>query len=491
MASLFTCFIVARTLARVTGWGVAILVGACVLVYVPFSIPSLSYNTIASLGLVSGLFLLVSATNSRRPALDLFLGTLFLSLVTIAYMPLAPVSVAAVLICTRYLIRDPAIASRASSSSLVFSVLLAGILLAIWLGSNLSSQMDLEAVRQMLDLNRAIGMQGGGWAKGIVLLKEFALESVCLLTVSFILFGVANVFRYVQGLWLGSLVLLLSGPALWLASYAYFPLSEPYTLMPFVVILLACAAVLMLRGKAAIGWEEAWVPLRWLCAASILAGLCIAWASANGLRNSALGFFPAALVGLALFSRPRGVQTDELNRSFFFFVAFMVSFLGFGLHSLYGHVYRDSPMSALDAKVFGGAYDGLHTTSDRRDFLKNLEVDLAALRDQSETVFFYDYFPAGYLLSDLAPRTPALWTFLLPTEKPIRHPVREVYARHFQGLEALPDLVVEMRVRLLLHREEAIRPDWDPVRVRLSQGPYEQVLEREQYHVLRKTALED
>ncbi|MFP6639308.1 MAG: hypothetical protein VCC04_03615, partial [Myxococcota bacterium] len=286
------------------------------------------------------------------------------------------------------------------------------------------------------------------------------------------------------------LLLLLAGPALLLAAYTYFPMTEPYTSMPFVIILLAFAAVFTERGKATIGWEEAWVPLRWLCAASILAGVCIAWASANGLRNSALGFFPAALVGLALFSRPRGAQTEEPTRSFFFFVAFMVSFLGFGLYSLYGHVYRDSPMSTLNAKVLGGAYEGLHTTPDRRDFLRDLEVDLAALRGQSETVFFYDYFPAGYLLSDLVPQTPALWTFLLPTEKPIRHPVREVYARHFRDPEVLPDLVVEMRVLLLLRRENAVRPDWDPVRVRLSQGPYEQVLERENYHVLRRTDLD-
>lgn len=490
LAALATSLIMARTLARVTGWGVALLVAASVLAYVPFSIPSLSYNTIASLGLVSGLFLLASASTSQRPAWDLFLGTFFLSLVAIAYIPLAPVALAAAIACTSRLVRDSKKVPRSTAKALGFAALLGAGLPAAWLGISLFRYVDISSVGEMMNLNRAIGMQGGGLRKAIVLMNELYFESVCILLNGLIIYGSVNVFRRVTRKWLGILLLLLAGPALFLASYTYFPMTEPYTSLPLVLMLLAFSAVFGLRGKAPRGWGEAWSSLRWLVAASMFAGVCIAWASANGLRNSALGFLPAALVGLALFARPREEKVEDVVRTRSFFVSFLVSFLGFALYSFYGNVYRDAPLAKLDTQVVGGAYDGIYTTPERREFLAGLEADLADLRGQSETVFFFDYFPAGYLLSDLVPETPALWTFMLPTEKPIRHPVRTAYARHFQDPKDLPDLIVEMRILLLLRRENAKRPAWDPVRVRMSRGTHDQVMEREHYRVLRKADFE-
>jgi hypothetical protein len=475
-----TAAVAARYLARLIGLGSALLISACVLAYVPFNLPNLSYNTIASLGLTSGLFLLASSVHARRPWLDQFFGTLALAIATIAYLPLAVVTVPATLVSALHFQRREKLrGSRVPPS------FLAGGLAAAWLITQLTSYADFESLRRLLDLSEAIGLQGGGAKKLVLFGRQLTQQREAIAANVLLVAGIAAIFRWLPNRWISTGLLLLAGGAFhWVA--ATFPVRAQPQRAPMALLILALAALPYLLGKSPRGWDRHWAGVRGVGLASAGAAICFAWSSANGLRNLAIALMPMTLLGLALLSRPRTGEEAAGARSGTWapLAGLMVSLLCFAIFDLYRHVYRDGPIRTLVAEVETGAYQGIRTTAGKARFIASFEQDLASVRCSSETVMFLDYFPAGYLLTDLRPRTAALWMFFFPTERPHHHPTRSIYAEPFED-GPLPDLLVDMRMTILDWKKPAIRPDWDPVRLQLARGRYEQLIERPEYTILR------
>jgi hypothetical protein len=72
-------------------------------------------------------------------------------------------------------------------------------------------------------------------------------------------------------------------------------------------------------------------------------------------------------------------------------------------------VYRDGPISRLDARIGDGPYAGLLTSYGKRAFQTRLQSDLAPLPSSCQ-IAFLDDFPAGYLLTQARPDTNSTWT---------------------------------------------------------------------------------
>ncbi len=148
-----------------------------------------------------------------------------------------------------------------------------------------------------------------------------------------------------------------------------------------------------------------WVP-------GMAAGVVTAMASANGALNFGIGSVPAALAAV-LFTvvacstlvgeRPQLKPAAVLAAS-----AGTVAVL-VGLQ--FTSTYRDEPVYKLRAAIDGGPYAGLRTSETRRDFVKETTRVIRENVGSGDRVLFFDDFPAGYLFTSAAPATNATWLY--------------------------------------------------------------------------------
>lgn len=178
----------------------------------------------------------------------------------------------------------------------------------------------------------------------------------------------------------------------------------------------------------------------WLPA--VAAGLTTALSSANGGINIAIGSFPAmivtgALLGLAIQGAMRDVVSpiDLLPA---------VAFVAIGVAFQYLNVYRDAGLRDLTIRVSSGAYAGIHTTPQKRDFLSALDRDLIAVSGPNCRIVFYHGFPAGYLLGHGRPATNATWLLDVDNDQEARY--QDLLLDYYKQQGWLPDVVVRLDV---------------------------------------------
>ena len=209
----------------------------------------------------------------------------------------------------------------------------------------------------------------------------------------------------------------------------------------------------------------------WLPAA--IAGLTTSLSSANGGINAAIGFFPAmivtgALLGLAL-------HQAGCARVWHLDMAPAVALLAIGVALQYLSVYRDAGMRHLTVPVNDGAYAGLYTTREKRDFLTALDRDLAAVSASGCRILFYDTFPAGYLLGHGRSATNATWLLDAADDHESRY--QRVLLAYYAD-RALPDIVVRLD-RIPLTDTGAIEQTYEP------QEPLERTFGGSRYETAR------
>jgi len=492
--SLGCALLVRGFLVPLFGARSANLVAAVSLAYVPFHIPSLSYNTIAYLGLLAGTMLFASACLPGRRPTRLFFATLCMVAATFAYPVIFLATGAGVLLG---LAGFRAVRERDLWSRALALVVLAGLgSLAAGL-SVLASYGGTAELARLVELNEVSAIQGGGLAKLNRLTWEIRKEGPYLAALTVILGSVLACYRWLPSRAVAGSVCGLLGPALACIATLYQPYTEPYTTAPFALTiagLAAPAAIVAVRRELP---RAHWVGLAIIAVPSLLTGGTMLWASANGLRNATLGLLPAALVSLASLSRLRAGRPAQAggggsglgpNPRSLCFALLVSSLLGFQLFGLWTQSYRDASPSRLVAFVRQGAWMGIRTTAARRRFIETFEADLQRVRADAETIVFYDYFPGGYLMSDLRPRTPTVWLF--PSDRGLlgNRSIRRVYARSFSDAETLPDLVVRMSCVPTRELWNLEAPPDDPVVARLSGVSYRTLVERRCYEISRKVS---
>jgi hypothetical protein len=441
----------------------AVLAGAAI-AYVPFGIHSLSYNAFSAAFFAAGSFLGLAWLygGGRR---TLAAGGAAHGLAIFTY-PTFALPVACFFVAL-YLTSRPRSLRRLTPALLTAAV---GALATV----AFFMHRGIGTIHELAQRNAEIGGQGGG-------IGEVG-EILSFVSTSF-------THKYLAA------VLLIAAAALraWRPGAAVLPL----LLLPFVTLpadlgtsasanqfvtnagLLAPGVFLLVRDSVA-GRRllaAVWVP-------AAIGGVTTALTSANGGINVAIGFFPAmivtgALLGLAL-QQAAGARVSPLD------IAPAAALVAIGVALQYLSVYRDAGLRHLPALVTDGAYAGLYTTREKRDFLTALDGDLAAVSGPSCRILFYDTFPAGYLLGHGRSATNATW--LVDVEDSQEAEYQRVLLTYYKQQRILPDIVVRLD-RFPLTDTTAIEQSYareEPLERVFGEARYVPTRDRHGYRILRK-----
>ena len=192
------------------------------------------------------------------------------------------------------------------------------------------------------------------------------------------------------------------------------------------------------RPEARRLFAAGWVP-------ALLAGIATAWSSNNGGVNFGVGFLPAIFVTTSfLVWALEDARAPRLAVLPAIAVPALLLLLGWP-------VYRDGPVSTLDATVSSGPYAGLRTSLNKKLWLEEIGRDLDRVSPQCRIVFFRD-FPAGYLLSHSRPDTSSAWIATIAEDKADAY--QQTFLRYWERYGA-PDVAVLMRRIPYQSRREA------------------------------------
>ncbi len=493
-ASVGAAFVTRTMFRAVVGERFANLAAALVLVYVPFCLFALSYNTITLFGLLLGGAGLVWSVACEGRARSMAWTTLCFAMVSFSYPPMLFVALPALGLG---LWQIHSAAGGVGLRDAGRGVALGGAIAVTLLGGLLLALGFPAAFDEILAFSRAQAVQGGGWLKLRGMLREifFQQSFLALLAASLLLLLVPLSLRPTPRFAVAGAVLV--GPAIFGSAIFYREFHSPYTALPFALTLLGLAAPLafaLARERFDSRWRRGMASY---IAVSVASGLAIWWATSNGLRNAALGFTPAALATLACLALPsrlrdpdEGARQPPPQRAV---TVAMISLVAFGLIDLWTHAYRERPPAQLEVAMTDGPWKGIRTTQASHRFLRTLDADLASVRETerfdgapASSVFFYDYFPAGYLLSDLRPRASTLWTFPVGRIMQGTLGLRETYVAGLREQEELPDLLVRLACIPSQPRVDLQYRAQDPLPVFFDARGYEAILERRCYRIERR-----
>jgi hypothetical protein len=413
----------------------AILASLVPVAFVPFNLPDLSYNNLASGFFVAGCFIGLRSLVMRERASVVAAGVAH-GLAIFVY----PTLVLPVLVYLSILV---ALGNRPGRRSLFFYT--AGGLIPLAALVAVFAHAGLDNVRDVYSNARDFGNQGGGAAKALrVLVEAFGIGWRAPLGVLALIFVIAMWSRRprlaVLLLWVTPVLLVpLPGAAGLYGSLYYVTL---YGLLGLPLYVLRRNDPTTRRLFLAI-WP-----------AALVGGLATGWSSNGGVINFGLGFLPAAVLTTVLLMRAADAQwpSSEATSRREARLLLANSSLAVLLALQFTSVYRDDNINRLGSRVRSGAYAGIYTTAEKRSFIGNLTSDLRRLSPSSCRILFYDDFPAGYLLSTSHPYTNAAWLLRVPKSK--TNAYRRVLLRYYTATGALPDVVVRMSRILGLESNE-------------------------------------
>ena len=214
-----------------------------------------------------------------------------------------------------------------------------------------------------------------------------------------------------------------------------------------------------------------WVP-------ALLAGFATAWSSNNGAVNFGVGFLPAIFVTTAFLV---WALEDAAAAHLGVWPALAVPAL---LLVLGWPVYRDGPMSTLDATVSSGPFAGLRTSLDKKLWLEEITRDLDRVGPRCRIVFFRD-FPGGYVLSHSRADTSSAWIATIREDKADAY--QQTFLRYWRR-HGFPDVaVVILRIPYASRREARIeRYRTDTPLYRLVHGPAYRLISTHYNYVMYK-----
>jgi hypothetical protein len=194
------------------------------------------------------------------------------------------------------------------------------------------------------------------------------------------------------------------------------------------------------HALASILMRLAWLP-------SFVAGLTTAWSSSNGMLNACIGMFPAALASLALLQLAAARASDAVGAGKFARAAFALALpvtvlyplLAGGYADYYGEpVQRDK----LTQRVAEGPYAGLLTTPERAEMLRRFHADVTHFIRPDDRLLVFNDWPGGYLLAGVRPATNSVW---LPPSSASAATDRKSTFEYWKKTGRRPDVVLLMK----------------------------------------------
>lgn len=391
---------------RTLRWPVALVASVICVVFVPFNIHGLSYNTMGCGFLTMGCFLgMVDQDRDSAPRWAHFLSGVSHCLAILVYPPLlVAVCVYAVIILFNGNYQ------RVQRISYVW-----GGLLATMIPLMLVLQAGIGSLSPMVDYLKSVGVQGGGWEKFSDVGIDFWRQSphVGAIVTGMAILGIWHYFKPRR--------MRFALPFLPLLLFLYTLSAErgalTYVEAHYLVIAVSLFGPFVYPFVAKDNFGKNLFRLIWW--PSFIGGLVTAWSSGNGTVNGAIGMFPAALASALLIIRalqlmPGLTKSSRVTQRAMMMatpVLIILPFLVGGYLYVYG---EEVPFtSVLTERIAAGPYRGIKTTVAKKTFINSLSHDVASLVKPNDTILFFSDFPAGYLFANARPLTNSVWLSVL------------------------------------------------------------------------------
>ncbi|NPC55768.1 hypothetical protein [Caenimonas soli] len=386
---------------RALHWQAALLTACICLVFVPFNIHGLSYNTMGCGFLTAGCFLSLCAREERPAhAWPWFLCGVSHSLAILVYPPLAA---AALVFAVMVLF-----GRRPGRHRRLWSAYLGGGLAAAMVPLWLLWRAGLESLPPMAAYLASFDGQGRGMGK--------------LADVAF-------------GFW-------RDAPPLLLAAYNNGANGTASLYMIVAIALLGGLAYPFLARH-----PFARDLMRWVWIPSFAGGFATAWSSSNGAANACIGMFPAALaavvlIQLALRELPAANRLAALvleTTALAVPLVVIVPLLEGGYADFYGEPVQ---LPKLTERVAAGPFKGIRTTPEKLSFIETFARDALPLIGPRDRILVFSDFPAGYLLAGVRPAVNSVW--LPPASASAAHDRTPTF-RYWEATGQRPDVVMLLR----------------------------------------------
>lgn len=469
--NIFVASVVFMAIRKILRWREALIISLIVIVFVPFNIPNLNYNTLGMGFLTAGLFSALWVLLNDKNHYHLLFSSLFFVFAIISY-PTLILPVITFILSTLLLYPH--------SRKIIFTILSIGLLLPmlifiilLFVGYGVGNIMN------SINYSSSLGVQGGGFDKIIKISKSLLLDPfhVSLIPVYLTIYWQRNRIgiKYI----IFTVMLFLAIPIVY---YFYGDnYAEVTVSMRYISFCSFFAPILYLYTKnneiAKQFFYVVWLP-------SFIAGIVVAWTSGNGYVSAAIGLLPGSIITfvlLAVLLKER-MFIDRINIIRFIPPLLAVAIL---LFFQYSSVYRDDKISDLRVKIENGPYKELYTSEEKNNYIKNMQDDIDKYLQLNDKILFYDNFPAGYLFNNTRAATNTVWTFPLYQYVGVN---RQSTIDYYKKNNIEPDIVVKI-IYLYINKEETQNILYlknDPLNNMIESSKYGEVLSTRDYKIFRK-----
>jgi len=402
---MLTTAVVFSSLRAFLRWPPALLISSICLVFIPFNIPNLSYNSMGAGFFAMGCFLGLKVIGAPRGAAEarpcrpvsLVFAGLCHALAVVAYPTIIVAAIA-------YMVALISLLERRRNCLYYVAGAVPVVLGVVWVLSLGGLDGVLESLRYTQ--TRPVG---GGFGKLVGLVNGLG-TSLSRGWLTLVLGGLIVFLARRGSRWALCLLVLLPLTAL----RARFPFGAPKWSMGVVLHL----GLLSMFFYAFVRRGVFRSMFLLVCVPSVVAGLALSYTSGNGFISAGLGLLPAALTGLVFLAAAVSDMAGR-NRSL---VSLSLGAIVLALcFSQYTGFYREDRYSSLVAPVHDGPYAGLYTSTKRQREIAALQGSLrGVIRPSDRRIFFYG-FPAGYLFTDLRPAARSLWTDRIDLDDTLRY----------------------------------------------------------------------
>jgi hypothetical protein len=454
-------------------WELALVVSLLPLLFAPWGIQALSYNTMGGAFLTIGLFMTLRfcGSGARTP---LILAGVANGLCMVAYPPMViPVALEIV-----FLLR---LTNTWRSRAGLWQMVGAGLVLVpfvVYLVTIGISQI-LSSYKFTQSQHAYVGSLVQIFDMVRDLTRTAVLDPFLVLIV---------VILAVRRLWPASSFASgwLSGIAAMMAPFAVIPILtfREFNTLPrsngaFVCLAFIGVATWLFR-RDVVGSGEAHL----VVLPSFVAGFVTAFTSTNGYLNASIGLLPAGAMTLLWLCRmaEEGFSRNKLLLKHASYCALLsVAGVVTVMLVMQYRVFYFQPggMATLTQTISTGPFAGINSTPQAADLIVNMQQDVLRLSRPGDRILFFNSFPAGYLLTNLRPATDTVWTLPPNFHSGVNVDTNAVI-EYFSKNHVYPSIVVQVVGGLY-------EPSDPLVRLVLS-NQYRRVLNNDQYAIYRRVA---
>ncbi len=400
----------------VSRW-IAIWAGMVVFCFVPFAIPSLSYNTVSKILHLNGvLFISMTFMRSKQSHWYFPVGALLCCLGGLIY-PTTSIFAFSV-ICWGSWRSYKTNRWNAANLTAIFILMLTAVV-----GVSSLASVGGEQIRVMLDYTTSMDAHSAGFAKLCMIWEQIFRMMVFYIPFGLFIFLTPLLLRLRFGFLAGILALLL---------YCYkFALVDGLINHHFFAALGIFGGYLFWVAKDRFSAEE-YVSLKFVYLSSLVLSIFVMWTSGNGFISFCMGASGCVLVTVIATAR---ISTSRESAVGLGFAAVAFALCGVFWMQHYG----DEDLQELSTQVQQGPYRGLWTTPEKNKFVSDLYVDLNRAEMQNlQTIAAYDHATNVYLSSPLRPLAATVWTYF-PSHIQSN---QAILANYYNKNNLFPDVVV-------------------------------------------------